>query len=46
MAMLDKTMERIITMYEDGIFNNNVNLVVNETVDTDTNALDLFAPRR
>ena len=42
---VDKTMERIITMYEDGIFNNNVNLVVHDTVDTDTNALDLFAPQ-
>ena len=41
---VDKTMERIITMYEDGIFNNNANLVVNEIVDTHTNALDLFAP--
>ena len=41
---VDKTMERIITMYEDGIFNNNANLVVDGVVDTETNALDLFAP--
>ena len=40
-------MERIITMFEDGVFNNHSNLIVNNdnnSVDTKTNALDLFAP--
>ena len=45
---VDKTMERIITMFEDGVFNNHSNLIVNNdnnnSVDTKTNALDLFAP--
>ena len=41
-------MERIINMFEDGVFNNHSNLIVNNdnnnSVDTKTNALDLFAP--
>ena len=46
---VDQAMEKIINMFEDGVFNNTSNLVVNNNSYTsnttaDTNALDLFAP--
>ena len=44
---VDRTMEKIINMFEDGVFNNTSNLVVNKYANNttaDTNALDLFAP--
>lgn len=51
---VDRTMEKIINMFEDGVFNNTSNLVVAQNSDAtsknkldttaNTNALDLFAP--